>query len=121
MTAYDEIERLEKIADAAREFLFGDPKATDDYSDLDALAAAVCEYDDWSEVNTPEHVPCACADCNTDTTPEEGPWEWYMVQNDIWSLACEGKEVDYLCIGCLERRLGRQSTLRLHRRAAQRP
>lgn len=110
VAAYDEIDRLEQVANAAREFLFGPPKAEGDYSDLDALASAIEEYDDWCEDNTEEHVPCACADCGTDTTPEEGPWEWYMVQESIWVQANPDKTVNYLCIGCLERRLGRQLT-----------
>ena len=49
-----------------------------------------------------------CADCGTDTTPHAGPgeWEYYMVNNAVWSLA--GMDGGFLCIGCLEARLGRR-------------
>jgi hypothetical protein len=40
-----------------------------------------------------------CEDCS-------GPTEWYMVHNHLWPLPSEGGY--FLCIGCLEIRLGRQ-------------
>jgi hypothetical protein len=54
-----------------------------------------------------------CADCGTDTTPctrrrgcrHRGKWEWYMVQDAVWRHACMND--GFLCIGCLEVRLGR--------------
>ena len=47
-----------------------------------------------------------CADCGTDTTPHYGGWEYYMVHNTIWSRA--GMKDGFLCIGCLEARIGRK-------------
>ena len=47
-----------------------------------------------------------CADCGTNTTPHFGEWEYYMVHNTIWSRA--GMNDGFLCIGCLEARIGRK-------------
>jgi len=54
----------------------------------------------------------ACADCGTDTLSLEPgiPTEYYMVHDEVWEAA-EGPQPGYLCIGCIETRLGRQ----LHR------
>lgn len=63
-----------------------------------------------------------CGDCGLPTTPEDGLWEYYMVTNETWLLA--GMDTahvpddadrsaaghHYLCIGCLEARLGRRLT-----------
>lgn len=50
-----------------------------------------------------------CLDCGTDTNPTE----YYMVRDRIWEQAgmVAKRRYDdhvYLCIGCLERRLGRE-------------
>ena len=53
--------------------------------------------------------PAPCRDCGTETTPEpvkRGTWEWYFVQDRVWAAAGMGKR-GFLCIGCLELRLGR--------------
>jgi hypothetical protein len=54
-----------------------------------------------------------CKDCGTDTTPRTGPlagsWEWYKVHDAVWAAAGM-PENGFLCIGCLERRLGRELT-----------
>lgn len=42
-----------------------------------------------------------CADCGESTIPE-----YYMLHNRIW-LSVAGKR-EMLCIGCVERRLGRR-------------
>ena len=54
----------------------------------------------------------ACNDCGISTTPRtrrgsirHGSWEWYMVHDYLWAHA--GMTDGFLCIGCLERRLGR--------------
>jgi hypothetical protein len=58
----------------------------------------------------------ACDGCGTDVTPydEDGrpmdhSWEWYMVEPELWETACtaDGSSPRYLCIGCLEARIGR--------------
>jgi hypothetical protein len=52
-----------------------------------------------------------CADCGYDTIGSE----YYMVRNDVWEQALGHKippvEDDFfLCIGCLEKRIGRTLT-----------
>lgn len=67
-----------------------------------------------------------CKDCGADTTPctgkrgcrHKGKWEDYMVYDSVWHDAgmnigdarLHGKGKGYLCIGCLESRLGRTLT-----------
>jgi hypothetical protein len=46
-----------------------------------------------------------CADCGTDTAQSE----IYMVHDHVWQTA-RGPDPGFLCIGCLENRLGRQLT-----------
>ena len=70
-----------------------------------------------------------CTDCSVDTTPctgkrgcrHAGRWEHYMVTAEVWAAAgmpaptvrCYGEsDGDFLCIGCLEGRLGRTLTRR---------
>lgn len=61
---------------------------------------------------------CPCADCGWLTVHHKRPSEWYMVKDPVWLAAgmqfCSCLEPEhnneYLCIGCLERRLGRQLT-----------
>ena len=58
--------------------------------------------------------PSACADCGVDTTPctgrrgcrHAGKWEYYMVRPEVWSKS--GLTAGFLCVGCLETRLGRE-------------
>lgn len=54
----------------------------------------------------------ACRDCDTETlsTDPGATTEYYMVRTEVW-LAAGAPQRGYLCIGCLEKRLGRQ----LHR------
>lgn len=53
-----------------------------------------------------------CCDCGRDTAPRAGDFEWYMVHDDVWRATQPwneyGGEIRFLCIGCLERRLGRR-------------
>jgi hypothetical protein len=53
-----------------------------------------------------------CYDCKAETLSLEPgvSTEYYMVRAEVWNAA--GMERGYLCIGCLETRIGRQ----LHRR-----
>jgi hypothetical protein len=52
-----------------------------------------------------------CRDCGIDTLPAgwDARAEWYMVHDEIWSAAGMPPR-GYLCIGCLQRRLGRELT-----------
>lgn len=54
-----------------------------------------------------------CRSCGVDTTPctgkrgcrHKGRWEWYMVRDAIWRAVGGGE--GFLCIACLEGKLGR--------------
>jgi hypothetical protein len=68
------------------------------------------------------HCPNNCADCGVDTTPPlngdrryKVRHEWYVVRDAIWKAAgmkdrviVAGEAGYYLCIRCLERRVGRE-------------
>ena len=49
-----------------------------------------------------------CADCGVDTIPDEPDFdcEWYTVHDHIWAQVGLGR--GFLCIGCLEARIGRR-------------
>jgi hypothetical protein len=54
--------------------------------------------------------PIPCADCAVDLVPTS-PWgshDWqrYMVHDDVWAAAGMAPLDGWLCIPCLERRLG---------------
>lgn len=51
----------------------------------------------------------ACLDCGTDTLPAEpgAPTEYYGVHGTIWQAAHAPANA-FLCVGCLESRLGRR-------------
>jgi hypothetical protein len=63
-----------------------------------------------------EELATLCAGCGRDTTPcthrrgcrHRGKWEDYRVKDEVWNAACRGDR--FLCIGCLESRLGRTLT-----------
>lgn len=48
-----------------------------------------------------------CNDCNVNTSIH-GIQEYYMVQHELWESVAGNCE--FLCIGCLEARLGRELT-----------
>ena len=58
-------------------------------------------------------ITTACADCGVDTIAIR---EFYMVTDETWALAWPGPPIksmlgqQILCIGCLERRIGRTLT-----------
>lgn len=51
---------------------------------------------------------CPCHDCGVETSGLGNLNELYMLRNEIWKLTGVGE--GYLCIGCLETRLGRELT-----------
>jgi len=62
-------------------------------------------------------TPKPCGGCGTDTAPctnqpgcrHMGRWEWvYRLAEDVWAAVAQGDP--YLCIGCVEVRLGRELT-----------
>ena len=71
-----------------------------------------CEYlDSLSDAELDELSKSLCKDCGTNTTPAKGDQEDYMVRAEIWRTAGmpEADGGFYLCIGCLEKRLGRRA------------
>jgi hypothetical protein len=56
-----------------------------------------------------------CVDCGIDTCPttakrgcrHKARWEYYMVHDVVWAKAGMDSDGGHLCIGCLEKRLGR--------------
>jgi hypothetical protein len=74
-----------------------------------------------------DDIASLCKDCGADTTPctgkrgcrHIGRWEHYMVTGDVWKAAgmraptvkrYNETDGDFLCIGCIEKRLGRTLT-----------
>ena len=57
-----------------------------------------------------EWEPTPCADCGVELMPDTPPgvrlWQRYMVYDHVWRAAGMGPLDGWLCIGCLERRLG---------------
>ena len=50
-----------------------------------------------------------CWDCQRETNHQStDSAEWYMVWGHLWHKALEKGHADFLCIGCLENRLGRK-------------
>jgi hypothetical protein len=52
-----------------------------------------------------------CLDCGMPTIWHGRPGEWYMVHDHVWAAArmpAEAGLKSYLCVGCIEMRLGRQ-------------
>ncbi len=83
---------------------------TDDSQGSDGPAHA----SDDSQSHSGGSVSTLCADCRTDTTPctgkpdcrHTGRWEWYICHDALWATA--GMTSGFLCIGCLEHRIGRR-------------
>lgn len=44
-----------------------------------------------------------CTDCDFDTKTE-----YFMLEHDLWSKVNNGRRQGFLCIGCVEVRLGRE-------------
>jgi len=49
--------------------------------------------------------PSPCHDCGLDTI---ALGEYYWLRDAVWDRACRGEDLRFLCILCLERRLGRK-------------
>lgn len=51
-----------------------------------------------------------CSDCGEDAWHRpDGTSEEFYVSNDLWRAACPQDPQAILCIGCFEKRIGRQS------------
>jgi hypothetical protein len=65
----------------------------------------------WGLTNRGDRLPAVpCHDCGDLDRTGEGPHEWYMIHDDLWAESGLGPDDGHLCVGCLEKRLGRQLT-----------
>jgi hypothetical protein len=48
-----------------------------------------------------------CADCKVDTSITCGNGHHYVAREHVWRQAVKQKRVRFLCLDCLERRIGR--------------
>jgi len=98
---------MPKLTTLEWELLFGDIRCQeqeleDDLNDLWATAENAKE-----EVDAIADYAPYCSDCNRDTNVID---EYYMVKDELWEQATATQQADKLCIGCLEKRIGRQLT-----------
>jgi hypothetical protein len=75
-------------------------------ADRPTRRALECEAAEIGETWLLAHVGYPCNDCATPTMQSE----YYMVNDAIWRAATKSQRVHFLCIGCLEGRLGRELT-----------
>lgn len=65
-------------------------------------------------MNEQHDGPVLCADCGIDVMPDSplgsADWQRYMVHQSVWAAAGIPSDHGWLCIACLETRLGRQLT-----------
>lgn len=58
----------------------------------------------------PQFNGTVCLDCRRDTVYDLN--EYYHVHDDVWKQSGVGRHAGMLCIGCLEKRIGRQLNYR---------
>lgn len=81
----------------------------------EAVAGPDATWDELDDVLTEseraELLPALCLDCAVDTMANR---EYYMVRDEVWERAgmVDEHRRGYLCIGCLEQRIGRRLTPR---------
>lgn len=50
-----------------------------------------------------------CDDCKRETNHQlTDNAEYYMIHNELWHCAIQNKPANFLCVGCLEKRLKRK-------------
>jgi len=63
----------------------------------------------WGLTSGGHCLPAApCHDCGDLDRAGEDPHEWYMIHDKLWAESGLGPDGGHLCVGCLEKRLGRQ-------------
>jgi len=72
-----------------------------DYFDL-LGAHCDCLVNRWIDLTQPTPIGARCLDCHYDYD------EYYMVHDEIWKQTGLGGDDGQLCIGCLEKRIGRR-------------
>lgn len=77
---------------------------------LAGLLFALGSYDqECDQCDDDAEATALCVDCGTDTNPANGQRsEFYMVHDDVWADAGMEPCGGCLCVGCLEKRLGRK-------------
>lgn len=101
--AQEEVEVLTEVVNALRDAMAAESQEGFNTA-LDEAFALVVDLDEGM------FDPQSCTDCAVDTLDiKDGP-EYYMVRADIWAAVTETKPAEFLCVGCLEERLGRQLT-----------
>ena len=72
-----------------------------DYFDL-LGAHCDCLVNRWIDLTQPTPIGARCLDCHYDYD------EYYMVHDEVWKQTGLGGDDGQLCIGCLEKRIGRR-------------
>ena len=89
------------------------PMSDDEASILCDLAETAQRLVDEHDRQHEKVGPSLCLDCSAVVLDEDGGGEWFMVDDDVWNAVMPDDPGDmtwFLCIGCLEQRLGRQLT-----------
>jgi hypothetical protein len=79
--------------------------------DIEMRLTDLEEAADYDDDDDDDYPPAPlCVDCGVDTCPVDRGFrgEFFMVHDEVWAAA--GMGAGYLCVGCLEHRLGRQLT-----------
>ena len=90
--------RASSQAEADRKAL----KAYYEWDGLEDFPPSWCEHEPIGH-DAEIDMRCRCVDCGED---KEG--EYYMVADEVWAASGLGKNDGMLCLGCLERRIGRE-------------
>jgi hypothetical protein len=81
---------------------------------MDALLDPVGAIRWWLHRDRHHLPPTPCADCNVECLPNTPPhvrdWHRYMVHDHVWTAAGMGRPGGWVCLGCIEDRLGRPLT-----------
>ena len=60
---------------------------------------------------TNEKLNCPCMDCGRETMEHGNSFDdYYIVRNDVWNSVVKETKRAFLCLDCLETRLGRKLT-----------
>lgn len=97
--------KLENLRDIVRSAV--DDLLDDDDLDDDEEARPIDLWADFTP--TTERITAPCSDCDIDTLDIDGRSEYFIVRDDVWAAAWGAVEHfgRFLCVECLERRLGR--------------
>ena len=78
---------------------------------IDCLLDQEQEQCDCGTRDPVDYTDAYCVDCGTDTLPLSGDRaEFYIVTAEVWAASGLAPNGGCLCVGCLEKRIGRQLT-----------